>query len=90
MKNKLKIMSIFCFVFACCFSILLTGCSKSEPKIQIESQFKTNYYVGESLDVLGGILKYTDANEKESFVEITPEMISSFTTHTHQANILWL
>lgn len=60
MKNKLKIILASCLMVLCCFSVLLVGCSKTNAKIEIASQFKTTYYVGEELDVVGGILKYTD------------------------------
>lgn len=77
----LSLMLIVVFLFC---GIIFTGCSGQEVEesgIKIESQFKTEYYIGEEIDVSGGIIDYTE-NGKTEKVDITTDMISDFSSQT--------
>ena len=64
-------------------TILYAYTVKYEEKIEMFSQFKSKYYIGEELNLTGGILLYTDANGKKTYVPIEEDMISGFTNDTY-------
>lgn len=82
-KLKSALCIALCFL---CFGAILTGCdlfggNKNQPierSIEIHTSFKTEYYVGEQLNVSGGILSYKNENGQTSLVAITTDMISGF------------
>lgn len=83
MKNITKKIALICsFVFVFAATILFTGCNKDLEDLQIYTGFKTEYVVGESLDLTNGKLIYTDNDGKETIISITESMISSFSTAT--------
>lgn len=83
MKNITKKIALICsFVFVFAATILFTGCNKDLEDLQIHTGFKTEYFVGESLDLTNGKLIYTDKEGKETIVSIKESMISSFSTAT--------
>lgn len=49
-------------------------------KIELDSSFKTEYFVGETLDISGGKIKLTYNNGDTEEINITKEMISQFST----------
>lgn len=55
------------------------GGEKTPDGLSIYSNFDTTYYVGQSLDVLGGILDYTK-DGKTKKIAITEDMITGFST----------
>lgn len=61
---------------------LLTACgggNETKDGLSIHTNFDTTYYVGQTLDVTGGILNYTkDGNTTQ--IAVTEDMISGFTT----------
>ena len=67
------------------FAILLipafvAGCS-FVPGLVLYDRFKTEYYVGEDLDLTGGLIKYTKDGESE-YVEVTLSMVTGFNSLT--------
>ena len=81
--NKLKrVIIAVALLLVIGLPVFLTSCGKVDPKIEITTEFKTEYYVGEKLDVTGGILTYTDENGKESFVSIEEKMLTGFSSAT--------
>lgn len=65
-------------------STLLFACGSDNTKdrLSIYQEFKTEYYVGDTLDVSRGILKYIDGENKVQYVTLKQEMvdIDSFST----------
>lgn len=57
------------------------------PTLTLNNTFKTEYYVGEALDITGGVLKYTN-NGQENLVNITAEMVFGFNSNTVGNKIL--
>ena len=55
---------------------------KVEPKILFSEEFKLSYYEGETLDVSGGKLLFTQENGEIVEVVITEDMITGFDTTT--------
>ena len=81
MKIFKKIALTFLLLVVCCSPLILTGCfgdDPVEPKIEITTEFKTNYMLGEDLDVTGGILEYTNEKGKSISVAITSQMVTGF------------
>lgn len=62
-------------------SVMFTGCGAEAVKdgISIYSSFETNYYVGDQIDIAGGIINFTENGETKQVV-ITNDMISGFTS----------
>ena len=67
---------------------MIAGCSNDQVEVQIQqdgieiiSSFKTQYFVGEDVDVTGGIISCT-INGKTKQVALTDEMISGFSSAT--------
>lgn len=78
MKKLLKFIVLPIMLLSC--ALMVSGClDKPEDKIAIHTPFKTVYYVGEELDVIGGILNYTK-DGKTTQVAITNTMITGFNT----------
>lgn len=77
-----KIAIAFALVLAICLpTILLAACDNgAKNKLSLEQAFKTEYYVGEELDVSGGILEYIDENGQATSVELLESMVSVFST----------
>jgi len=79
MKNKKSF--ILTFVLLLCFgAMLFTGCSSQDPTLVLESNFKTEYYLGETIDLTNAKVKYTNNKGKEETFEVTIDMISGFET----------
>ena len=76
MKTFKKITLAFALVLAICLpTILLTACGDGgKEKLSLVQTFKTEYYVGENLDVSNGILKYIDQEGKSTRVELQENM----------------
>ncbi len=79
MKNFTKIFILP--ILLLCTMITLCACGKPQDGIQINTTFKTEYYVGEKLDTTGGIIDFTK-DGKTVQVVIEPSMISNFSTET--------
>lgn len=62
---------------------LLTACggNNTPDGLLIHTEFDTTYYVGQNLDVSGGVLDYTK-NGKTTQITVTDDMISGFTTES--------
>ena len=75
-KSLLVIALILTF---CSCPIILFSCQKS-PKLELVQPFKTTYFVGEKLDIFGGIIKYTDENGEETNIAVSEDMVSIFST----------
>lgn len=64
-------------------SILLAGCYGSEINLKLTSPFnKIEYYLGEELDVNGGVLTYTDENKREKIVVVEENFVTGFDSST--------
>jgi len=61
---------------------MLAGCLNKEPKLELNVEFKNEYVIGETLDVTGGILLYTDKTGHKTYVEMQENMITGFSTET--------
>lgn len=84
-QNKTKIMfSILVLLLLVLTACLFAACGEGpvSPEIEIKAAFKTEYVIGDELDVSGGILAHTNEDGQTKDVEITEEMISGFTTET--------
>ena len=87
MTNMTKKKSIISFIFCalCVFLIpfVAVGCTDKmgADGLEISNAFKTEYEIGETLDVSGGVLKCV-IDGKEDFVPITVEMVSGFDSST--------
>ena len=78
-KMILSLALVFVALFGC---LTFGGCNESQEELELYASFKTEYVVGEQLDLTNGKIAYTDSNGKTQIVEIKSEMISSFTTET--------
>ena len=56
--KNIDIAATMVIMLAIC-PILMTACNEKKEKIDIYQNFKTDYVVGEALDISTGILKYT-------------------------------
>lgn len=82
MKTINKAIVSFALVFMVAVSaFLFMACGAGTPKLTLQHEFKTAYYVGEQLDVTDGTLLYESGKDK-SVVEIEEYMVSDFTTQT--------
>lgn len=82
-KHLFKVLTAFALVI--CSTFALTGCFGGEAKvtaIDLTQTFKTQYEIGETLDVSNGIIKvtYDDDTQKDLFV--TNSMVAGFNTQT--------
>lgn len=87
MKKLSKIFLALALVLVFAVPFVFAGCENGasnakEEGIKIHTTFKTEYEVGEDLDVTNGKLVYTDTKGKETVVAITADMITSFSTAT--------
>lgn len=82
MKKLSKILLTFAFVLMLAVPFALIGCgeAKINEGIEIHTSFKTEYDVGDELDLGEGKITYTDEKGTQTVVEITSSMISSFDT----------
>ena len=82
MKLK-KLLSCFALVLTIvCSCIIFSGCE--QERLKLTHEFKTEYYINESLDVTNGKMEYTDDDGVKNEVTITADMVDpdSFTTET--------
>lgn len=83
-KTKNKVLIILLAVLIMTMPIMLAGCSLfgslTSAGIKIHTNFKTEYEVGEALDVSNGKITYTDKSGKETIVAVDASMITSFST----------
>lgn len=79
MKKSLKFIVLPIMLLSC--ALMVSACQKPEDKVAIHTPFKTVYYVGDELDVTGGILNYTKDGTTTQVV-ITSSMITGFTSAT--------
>lgn len=84
MTKKLKITLLVAFaLMLTLFAGVLAGCGSGKDdnaQIVVKSDMiKTEYVVGEELEITGGVLEYV-SNGNTTHVQITKEMISNFST----------
>lgn len=77
MKKWTKFLILPALILCSLFSLF--ACGKTQDGIKIHSEFKTVYYVGEELDLTGGIIDYTSEGNTVQVV-ISEEMVSGFST----------
>ena len=82
-KKKGLVSFIFCALCVFLIPFFTVACADTSVKdgIEISNAFKTEYEIGEAIDVSGGVLKCV-IDGKESFVPITVEMVSGFDSST--------
>ena len=81
MRNLKKLgLSLVLVMMIIASPLLLFACAE-KPTLEISTSFKTTYYIGESLDVSNGVLKYTK-DGKENFVDVEENMITGFSSET--------
>ncbi len=81
MKKALKFFVLPMLMICSLFTLVACGGNTTPDGISLHSEFKTEYYLGETLDTAGGILDYTKDGQT-THVAITPLMVSSFSTET--------
>ena len=86
MKNR-KVFAYVLAVLLLVAPICMAGCSLSDlfgPKegIKLHTAFKTEYEVGEGIDLTNGKIEYTDEEGNSTVVVITVNMVSGFNTQT--------
>lgn len=83
MKNFNKIFISLALVLVLALPLLVGGCFGGPKEgIKIYSNFKTEYQIGEQLDLTDGKIEYTDEDGKKTIIEITTQMVTSFNTDT--------
>ncbi|MGN1213157.1 MAG: bacterial Ig-like domain-containing protein [Christensenellales bacterium] len=83
MKKANKIILSIALVLILALPVFAGGCFLFDSeKIEIYTSFKTEYEIGEKLDLTNGKIEYTDANGKKTIVEITTDMITAFNSDT--------
>ena len=84
MKNN-KIIKLSILLLFVAVTFVVSGCdlfSSRQATITLTQPFKTEYNVGDELDVTGGIITYTDVNGVSTTVTVTKSMISGFNSQT--------
>lgn len=78
--GKKLLIGLLCVLVVIAIAVpALNIIKKSNDGISINTSFKTEYYMGEKLDLTGGTLNYTkDGNTKQ--VNITSDMVNGFTS----------
>ena len=81
MTKKIKISLYVVFALALALiAVVLTGCGSVDSSIIVKNDMiKTEYVLGEELEITGGILDYVSKG-KTTHVSITKDMISNFST----------
>lgn len=79
MKKLFSILACFALILA--GAGLLMACGEKPAGIRLNSTFKTEYYVGEDLDVTGGIIDYTKNGETIQ-IAIEKSMVTGFQKET--------
>ncbi len=79
MKKLSKILILPVLIL--CSMFMLCACGAKEDGLALNSAFKTEYYVGEALDVTGGILDFTKNGETTQIV-IEKSMVLNFSSET--------
>ncbi|MGN1222101.1 MAG: bacterial Ig-like domain-containing protein [Christensenellales bacterium] len=83
MKKANKIILSIALVLILALPVFAGGCFLFDnEKIELYTSFKTEYEIGEKLDLTNGKIEYTDANGKKTIVEITTDMITAFNSDT--------
>ena len=93
MKKFSKIFLAIALIMISALSFALVGCGEKESVtkgISLYTNFKTEYVVGEELDLINGKIEYTDENGNKILVAITEDMISSFSTTTVMLKLVLL
>ena len=84
MKKTLKyFVTSICLAVSLLGITMLTGCGESKAKIEVSTKFKTEYFLNENLDVLGGKLTYTDEAGKELIVPMGSDLVTGFDSSTY-------
>lgn len=83
MKKVNKIFISLALVLVLVLPLFLGGCfGGSKEKLELHTEFKTEYNVGDVLDLTNGKIKYTNEKGEIIILAITPQMVSSFNTDT--------
>lgn len=88
MKKRI-LSALFAFILMLC-PFILSACGDKDPedttptitKIEVVGEFKTTYFVGESLSIDDLEIKITKSDDSTSNVTLTSEMISGFDSTT--------
>ncbi len=79
MKKITKFFVLPMLMICSLFTLVACGETPTPDGIELHSSFRTEYYIGESLDLAGGILEYTHEGITIP-VAIEESMVSGFTT----------
>ena len=82
MKVINKILMTIAIVLVLSMPMFVSGCFGDQEGIKLHTEFKTQYYVGEALDLTNGKIEYTDDDGKKMFVAITNSMVTGFDNST--------
>lgn len=82
MKKIKNLALVFVMLLIACIPILVVGCGEPESKenLELSSTFKTSYVIGDSLDVEGGVIDYTDKLGTTTQVDVNSTMVSGFSS----------
>ncbi|MBR2349502.1 MAG: bacterial Ig-like domain-containing protein [Clostridia bacterium] len=82
--NKKIVLILLAIVLTLSFSMVLVSCHSAVniDHIEIYSMPKTDYLVGESLDITDAKILVVYKNNTEQLVDITPSMLSDFNSST--------
>ncbi len=82
-KSKIKKFSLVLPIIAILAFVMLalTGCNDTPTGLTWKTQFeKSTYYIGETLDVSGGVVNYTDDEGNLIEKEVVPSDVTNFDT----------
>lgn len=79
MKKLNKVFVSLALVLVLVIPVLVSGCfGGSKEGIKIHTEFKTEYMIGEDLDLTNGKIEYTDKTGKKTVVVITEQMVTGY------------
>lgn len=82
-KRKIWLMVVPALLMLMLVPLILAGCGGSKTNLKLTTPFnKTEYYLGEELNVNGGVLTYTDENGEENVVIVEESFVTGFDSST--------
>ena len=80
-KNLFKVLTALALVF--CTTFAIAGCGTMKvTAIDLAQSFKTQYEIGETLDISNGFLRVTYEDDTQKDLSVTESMVSGFHNET--------